>query len=215
MENLNLYAQLARPCAEDERANDVPRAACTSPRLEPFAHRRAGKLSGGMKQKLGLACALMPRPARDAARRAERRRRSGQPAGTVDDGAGADAGRHRGDLVDRLPRRGGALRPGLAAERRRIEFDGPPSSLTRGIAAARIADGIARERRGGLAEALDPTEITTASSKATPFASFSKRSRRRRRCASWPRVTAEIRHAVPRFEDAFIDVLGGGPEDVP
>src|SRR3546814_20419196 len=31
-------------------------------RLAPFTARLAGKLSGGMKQKLGLACALMARP---------------------------------------------------------------------------------------------------------------------------------------------------------
>src|SRR5690606_1808121 len=60
-ENLALYADL-RGVPEGERAALFDRLlAFTS--LAPFTARQAGRLSGGMKQKLGLACALMRRPA--------------------------------------------------------------------------------------------------------------------------------------------------------
>ena len=59
-ENLSLFADLhAIPTAErDERIARLLRFTA----LAPFIARRAGQLSGGMKQKLGLACALLARP---------------------------------------------------------------------------------------------------------------------------------------------------------
>ena len=59
-ENLNLYADLqALPDAE----RPARYAALTKlTGLAPFANRLAGKLSGGMKQKLGLACVLVRPP---------------------------------------------------------------------------------------------------------------------------------------------------------
>ena len=59
-ENLRLYADL-RGLPEDERAG-VFRELLTFTDLARFAARPAGKLSGGMKQKLGLACALLRNP---------------------------------------------------------------------------------------------------------------------------------------------------------
>ena len=59
-ENLDLYADLqgvheaARPARYDELMHMAG--------LAPFMQRLAGKLSGGMKQKLGLACALVRQP---------------------------------------------------------------------------------------------------------------------------------------------------------
>ena len=59
-ENLDLFADLhAMP--RDLRAARIARLLRFTG-LAPFTTRLAGKLSGGMKQKLGLACALLSRP---------------------------------------------------------------------------------------------------------------------------------------------------------
>lgn len=59
-ENLDLYADLcaADPAAWPRRRDELLQAAG----LAAFAGRRAGQLSGGMKQKLSLACALVRSP---------------------------------------------------------------------------------------------------------------------------------------------------------
>jgi len=59
-ENLDLYADLHGISAED-RAQAYPRL-MEMTALGPFTQRLAGRLSGGMKQKLGLACTLVSRP---------------------------------------------------------------------------------------------------------------------------------------------------------
>jgi len=59
-ENIRFYADLfgVKKRERDERAPQLLRAAGMS----EFRSRLAGKLSGGMKQKLGLVCALIHRP---------------------------------------------------------------------------------------------------------------------------------------------------------
>ena len=60
LENLRFYADLYQvPAAE--RAARLERLFRFS-NLEPFKDRLAGQLSGGMRQKLGLSCALIHRP---------------------------------------------------------------------------------------------------------------------------------------------------------
>ncbi len=59
-ENLRFYADLYR-VPRAERAARLERLYRFS-NLEPFKDRLAGKLSGGMKQKLGLSCALVHQP---------------------------------------------------------------------------------------------------------------------------------------------------------
>jgi drug efflux transport system ATP-binding protein len=60
MENLHFYADLYR-VDRDTRATRMPELLSFSG-LEPFTGRQAAKLSGGMRQKLGLMCALIHRP---------------------------------------------------------------------------------------------------------------------------------------------------------
>jgi ABC-2 type transport system ATP-binding protein len=60
LENLNLYADLHGVIAGDRQAQYARLMEMTG--LGPFQRRLAGKLSGGMKQKLGLACTLVRPP---------------------------------------------------------------------------------------------------------------------------------------------------------
>ena len=59
-ENIRFYADLfgVRRSEREQRASQLLRAAG----MHEFRSRLAGKLSGGMKQKLGLVCALIHRP---------------------------------------------------------------------------------------------------------------------------------------------------------
>lgn len=57
-ENLEFFATIFNTSIEDnyELVKDI------YSQIEPFKNRKAGKLSGGMKQKLALSCALIHRP---------------------------------------------------------------------------------------------------------------------------------------------------------
>jgi ABC-2 type transport system ATP-binding protein len=59
-ENLDLYADLHGVTSGEKKAQYARLMEMTG--LEPFQKRLAGRLSGGMKQKLGLACTLVRTP---------------------------------------------------------------------------------------------------------------------------------------------------------
>jgi ABC-2 type transport system ATP-binding protein len=59
-ENLNFFADIFRVPATDKESRITNMLGFTH--LEPFRDRRAGKLSGGMKKKLALACAMVHSP---------------------------------------------------------------------------------------------------------------------------------------------------------
>ncbi len=60
LENIHFYADIYLMSRKDRDARVEELLAFSN--LTPFRHRQAGKLSGGMKQKLGLACALIHTP---------------------------------------------------------------------------------------------------------------------------------------------------------
>ncbi|MDN3513688.1 MAG: ABC transporter ATP-binding protein [Candidatus Brocadia sp.] len=60
LENINFYADIYG-VPRDDRGEKIDRLLAFS-NLTPFRKRLAGNLSGGMKQKLGLACALIHTP---------------------------------------------------------------------------------------------------------------------------------------------------------
>lgn len=211
MENMRLYAQL--------RGMDAARNAglfaelLDFTRLGPFTERLAGKLSGGMKQKLGLACALMARPAVLLL---------DEPSVGVDPVSRRDLWR----MVQALTDEGMAVVWSTAyldeAERcdnvlllsdGQLAYDGPPGDLT-----ARLEDRsfrleeVGERRRAVLAEALDLASVGDGVIQGAGVRVMLRAEAGAGEIqALADRTHARLAAVPPRFEDAFIDLLGGGP----
>jgi len=134
-ENLHLFADL-HGLSASLRAERMERLLRFTS-LAPFTGRLAGKLSGGMKQKLGLACALLSRP---------RLLLPDEPSVGVDPASRRElwaivtamlreSGGAMGVVWATAYLRPGTLAPGLPSERR----GQPPSSLMAWTIPARTA----------------------------------------------------------------------------
>ena len=103
--------------------------------LGPFTGRLAGKLSGGMKQKLGLACCLIHAPRVAVARRAQRRRRSDLAPRAVADGLRAGRSRASASCGARpIWTRPSAAPRSLLLNEGKSPLSGPPKELTASVA---------------------------------------------------------------------------------
>ncbi|AVA15028.1 ATP-binding cassette domain-containing protein [Sphingopyxis sp. MG] len=211
MENMRLYAQLRGMDAD--RNVELFSELLDFTRLAPFTQRLAGKLSGGMKQKLGLACALMARPAVLLL---------DEPSVGVDPVSRQDLWR----MVQALTDEGMAVVWSTAyldeAERcdsvlllneGRLAYDGSPGELTGRLAGRSFRlEQVGDERRTVLAEALDLSSVGDGVVQGAgvrivlrPGAGTGQIT------ALADRIAAQLRAVPARFEDAFIDLLGGGP----
>ncbi len=208
-ENLHLYAELrALPAAE--RASVFAELLAFTD-LGRFTNRPAGKLSGGMKQKLGLACALIRKP---------RLLLLDEPSVGVDPISRRELWR----MVSRLKDEGvgvvwstsyldeaEACDHVLLLNQGKLLFQGPPQELTeRTKGRVFRVTGVDGRRRAVLAEALDEPEVIDGIIQGDSLRLVAKD-------AAIPTLPpdagprARLVPAPPRFEDSFIDALGGGP----
>ncbi len=211
IENLRLYADLRGLPPEERQANFDRLLEFTD--LKRFTDRLAGKLSGGMKQKLGLACAMVRAPKLllldepgvgvDPVSRRELWQMVKDLAG---DGIGvlwSTAYLDEAEKCDTVT---------LLSEGKRL-YDGPPQALTDKIRDRVVRVMVPSEgRRVILQHALDDPAIIDGTVQGDALRLMLR--------AGTPAPTAQslgltagasLEKIQPRFEDAFIDLLGGGP----
>jgi ABC-2 type transport system ATP-binding protein len=210
-ENLLLYAELRGLPAEERQKTFDELLSFTD--LKRFTGRLAGKLSGGMKQKLGLACALLRKPRLllldepsvgvDPISRRELWRMVGRLKG---EGVGivwSTAYLDEAEACDRV----------LLLNAGKLLFDGHPRELT-DRAKGRVfrMTGIGGRRRPVLVAALSEPNVIDGVIQGESIRLVIGREANARPTA--PREAgagARVEPVEPRFEDAFIDALGGGP----
>ncbi len=210
IENLRLYADLRALPGSERAATFDELLAFTD--LAQFTTRRAGQLSGGMKQKLGLACALIRKPRLllldepcvgvDPISRRELWR---MVVGLKDQGVGvvwSTAYLDEAEACDRV----------LLLNEGTLLFHGPPLELTRRTEGRVFRmTGIQGRLRPLLAGALDEPGVIDGVIQGRAIRVVTRDTETRPTLPPNVGDEAAIVAAAPRFEDSFIDALGGGP----
>jgi ABC-2 type transport system ATP-binding protein len=210
-ENLELHADL-RGVVGEERVTTFKRLLEFTD-LARFTSRLAGKLSGGMKQKLGLACALLGRP---------RLLLLDEPSVGVD----PISRRELWKMVHELIAQGMAVvwstayldEAELCAEvllmnDGRLVFAGEPAELTNRIHERSLQiRRLTGNRRQLLARALRRPEVMDGVIQGHAVRLVLREGAGRPNLKELDAGDeAELVPVKPRFEDAFIEALGGGP----
>ncbi len=211
IQNLCLYADLRNVTTTDRRQVFARLLAFTG--LESFQQRLAGRLSGGMKQKLGLACALIRKP---------RLLLLDEPSVGVDPVSRRELWRMVEELVDEETAviwstayldEAERCQDVLLLDEGRLIFSGPPQNLSE-----RVADrcfqiqGISGNRRQVLARALQQQEVQDGIVQGQNIRIVLRAGHGQPALSVLDAGSeARLTPVVPRFEDAYIDTLGGGP----
>ncbi len=211
LENLTLYADLRGVLGEARRQSFERLLAFTD--LARFTDRLAGKLSGGMKQKLGLACTLLGSPrvllldepcvGVDPISRRE----LWKMVSTLADGGmcvvWSTAYLDEAELCDDV----------LLMNQGKLEYSGSPQALMDSMQGrSLLLKDISGNHRLVLQRALRQPEVIDGVLQGAAVRLVLKQH------AAWPDLTplaagptARLEATRPRLEDAFIDLLGGGP----
>ncbi|WP_406664203.1 ATP-binding cassette domain-containing protein [Gallaecimonas sp. GXIMD1310] len=207
MENLRLYAELRG--LERQQYQQTFDKLLDFTRLGPFTRRLAGQLSGGMKQKLGLACALITSPSVLLL---------DEPGVGVDPVSRQDLWR----MVQALTDNGMAVLWATAyleeAERcedvlllsdGQLHYRGEPATLTARLAGRcfRLQGQGSTDKRALLRQALAEENVRDGVIEGDAIRLVVAKD------ASTDNLQplGQLTPTAPRFEDAFIDLLGGGP----
>src|ERR1700754_4456240 len=210
MQNMQLYAALRGmdPTSHGETFDRL----LEFTRLRPFTTRLAGQLSGGMKQKLGLACALMATP---------KVLLLDEPGVGVDPISRRELWAMVGDLTDQgigvlwstayLDEAEKCDTVYLLNEGKLL-FDGLPADLT-GAVADRVfrVTGFKERRREFLTHALDRDDVIDGTIQGRSVRLLMKDDVPAPTPQSLEAEGAKVEPAPARFEDGFIERLGGGP----
>jgi ABC-type multidrug transport system ATPase subunit len=213
-QNLNLYADL-RGVVGTQREQAFDRLLDFTD-LKRFTSRLAGKLSGGMKQKLGLACALIRTPALLLL---------DEPSVGVDPISRRELWKMVYELVDRgigvvwstayLDEAERCAEVVLLNEGR-VLYDGPPRQLTARLQGRTfLLTGAGAGRRQVLARAIRRPEVVDGVIQGSSVRLVLRAGAAPPKPHELGAEEVEVRPAPPRFEDAFVDLLGGGPKGQP
>lgn len=212
MENLTLYADL-RGITGSLRDNTFSRLLQFTD-LTRFTERLAGKLSGGMKQKLGLVCTLI-----------------GQPQVLLLDepGVGVDpiSRRELWRMVHELANDGMLIlwstsyldeaeqcREVLLMNEGEMLFSGDPQTLTRRMAGRTVLiEAEAGDHRAMLQRAICLPSVSDGVVQGKYLRLILKEKQDHQKLLlDLGLNAAQLSETTSRLEDAFIDLLGGGPK---
>ena len=211
LENMRLYAGLQGLVGAERQTRFEQLLAFT--RLGPFTARLAGDLSGGMKQKLGLACALMAMP---------QILLLDEPSVGVDPVSRQDLWR----MVNSLTADGVAVvwatsyldeaercADVLLLNEGRLAYSGSPHAFTdRLTGRSFLLRSPSVERRQVLARALALQSVCDGVIQGESVRVVLRKAAAQAEIDALARETgAHLQPVAPRFEDAFVDLLGGGP----